>query len=366
MNNISDMRPEAIDAYIGQYEQAWSAQASPRWRSQYTASGGAVTALLAYLLDNQYVSGVINVSRAIGGIRGAKSQLLRDSSKLLSSAGSVYYPVPLGDALREAERIGGDFALVGLPCQIRSLRKWQALRTTKAKYRFAISLFCGFVPGITGFEYLLRRFGIEDPNAIDQCAFRAKRDGRDGLYATYQDREYFIPRGTYTSLLNRLFSPKRCYTCNEMMGEDADISCGDARKILGDERTLVIARSKNAVALILSAARQGYLTLSDPVTKEQVFLSQQNILKYKKETIPARLRFARLFWNYTPGTTHSPLCDAPSFKQTIGAYIFGATVSLTRMRVVRIVLLRVPVRWVQRFGNFVYKLLSSGKSGNAG
>lgn len=349
-----------LERYLGKFEKAWAVKGACRWLTEYTASGGFVTAFLAFLLETGRADGVINVGLGAGGVRAACGQLITRAADLPSSAGSVYYPVSLGAALKQAAREGGSYAVVGLPCEVRGLRRWQHLGTGNLEFPIVLSLFCGFVPGAHAFEYALRLMGVDPCEWVDRLAFRARRGSRDGLLAVSGADEFFMPRSEFTSLLNRLFSSNRCLVCSDMTGQKADISCGDARSELGENKTLVLSRSLDATGCIVAAAEAGYLCLSNPVSATAVFSTQSRVLRYKKETIAPRLRIARVLNGAIPeGSSTALESFVASRRQRLGATLFYLVCTLTRMRLVyRNILPHLPSRALHRLGAFIYGLLT--------
>lgn len=338
------------DKYIGRFDKAMVMKGNRDFINDYTASGGFVTSFLAYLLDKKHVDGVVNVCLNGGDPRGAKSQLVTDSSELRNSTGSVYYAVPLGPALKEISKRSGTFAVVGLPCQIRGINKLREFDEYKDRISVTISLFCGFMTGIHASEYLLSSLRIPEGERIDRISFRAKRDDRDGFLVETEKGEYFVARGDYTAIVNRLFSYKRCLMCDDMTGEEADVSCGDARKKYGEDNTLVLSRNAGLTGLISDAIENGYLHLSRSLSADEVVSTQRRILQYKKGTIGPRLRFMKLF------NRHIPECDDsiytrfdPEKYQSFRTLFFITACLLTQVDFVRNKLLPFLPEYLLRY-----------------
>ena len=82
---------EQIDALVGDYKGAWIGYAKDaRWREK-AASGGCITAFLAYLLDNALIDGaVVCRTTVIEGKARASFSLVHSSRELEGSQGSFY------------------------------------------------------------------------------------------------------------------------------------------------------------------------------------------------------------------------------------------------------------------------------------
>lgn len=344
------------DKYIGHFDKAMIIKGKRDFINDYTSSGGFVTSFLAYLLDKKHVEGIVNVCLSGGDPKGAKSQLITDSSELYDSTGSIYYSVPLGPALKEISKRSGKFAVVGLPCQIRGINKLRKFDKYQNKISVTVSLFCGFMTGIHASEYLLNSLRIPEDEKINKISFRAKRHGLDGFLVETDKNEYFVERGDYTSILNRLFSYKRCLMCNDMTGEEADVSCGDARKKYGEDNTLVLSRNRGLTNLIYDAIENGYLHVSRSLSADEVFSTQRRILQYKKKTIGPRLRFMKIF------NSHIPECDDiiytqfnPDKGQAIRSVLYVMTCLLTQSNFIRKRLLPyIPESVLRRYASRIY------------
>lgn len=345
-----------LDKYLGHFDKAMTITGKRDFINDYTASGGFVTSFLAYLIDKNHVEGIVNVCLKGGNPKGAKSQLITDSSELFSSAGSIYYSVPLGSALKEISERTGKFAVVGLPCQIRGINKLKKYAAYKDKIFITISLFCGFMIGLHAVEYLLDGLRIKEDEKIVKISFRAKRNGLDGFLVETDKKDYFVERGKYTSILNRFFSYKRCLMCNDMTGEQADVSCGDARKKYGEDMSLVLSRDRGLTNLIYDAVEDGYLNVYRTLSANEVFSTQRRILKYKKETIAPRLRLMNII------NRHIPECDDRVYTQfnpgkgkAIRSVFYCITCLLTQSDLIRKRLLpHIPESVLRHYASRIY------------
>ena len=350
------------DKYLGKIEKSYvTVGSSNSTNNRYTASGGFTNNFLSYLLDNKIVNGVINVALEGKILTNAKSQLITESSNLLSSSGSLYFPVPLGDTLKIISKMDGKFVVVGLPCQIRAINRLSQFDEFKDKIILTMGAFCGFMIGYPGGQYLLDSFNIKD-DTIDKISYRADNGGKDGFLVESNGNEYFKSRSEFTSTINRTFSNKRCLMCNDMTAEDADISCGDAHGY-GYNKSLAIARTKFADKLIKASENANYITIEEELNHEEVFNTQRKILKYKKETLTIRLRLMKIINKHIPSI---PAGQAELFSisktQYLGTIIFIINVYLTKNKLfLRSVYKKIPTQIMMSYGEWIYSLLQ-GKS----
>lgn len=146
---MAGFRPEKLngqkeDDPVGEVQQAVSARALAR--PDGAQDGGAVTALLATLMERGVIDAVIQTQKLDAFI--GTPVLATTVEQVLTGAGSVYHQSESLAMLNErcpdgVERI----ALVGTPCQISGLRAlqkfpWQNRDTLAEKVTLAIGLFC--------------------------------------------------------------------------------------------------------------------------------------------------------------------------------------------------------------------------------
>ncbi|KAB2891976.1 MAG: coenzyme F420 hydrogenase, partial [Desulfobulbaceae bacterium] len=87
------------------------------------ASGGMVTGILDYLLEQGKIDGAVVVAMDSMLPYKTKGILATTAQELYASAQSKYCVSPSLAVLREIRRLKGQFAVVALPCQVHALRK---------------------------------------------------------------------------------------------------------------------------------------------------------------------------------------------------------------------------------------------------
>jgi coenzyme F420 hydrogenase subunit beta len=238
------------------------------------ASGGFVTQALVYLLQSGRIQGAVVAGRGETPLR-PRALIASSREELLACAGSRYGAFPWGLALRElASAPGASYAVVGIPCQIRSLYKaFDAVPGLREKVSLIIGLFCGSIIEPEGIQRLLRVkrasvSGLADvtfrdgtwPGAI--CA-HAKDGTSQVLFPAY------LNEGCQgVSYLKSTYGQDRCRLCPDYLNVLADISAGDPwnRGSTGyyeDEggrgSTVVLARTGAAASLVREMADAGVI-----------------------------------------------------------------------------------------------------------
>lgn len=230
----------------------WSTDPGMRHRA---SSGGALSAVLTYLLDSGTVDAVLQTA-ASPEVPVANVTVLSDTADaILQAAGSRYAPssplAGLAPLLDDDRR----FAFVGKPCDVAALRAL-ALEDPRIDQRFPVllSFFCAGVPSQTGAEQVLAKLGTE-PGAVK--AFRYRGNGWPGrATATLNDgsersMSYFDSWGGILSNHAQL----RCKVCADGTGKAADIVCADAWET--DEKGYPLFEEQDGVSLIVARTVKG-------------------------------------------------------------------------------------------------------------
>lgn len=304
-----DGRP--TDRLLGTLSKCYVGHASAHEIRYHSASGGLATALLCFALESKAIDGALVLGTADSNALETEPRIATTSEEVISASGSRYCPSAMNVGLRHILAREGRFAVVGLPCQIHALRKWEALnpRLTK-KIVLHLGLFCLNNNTYLATEYFLRRNGI-DP--ADVCDIRYRAEGWPGKISVrlHDDTRKVFPRGTtekrwdrraiLSSAFHYDFAIPRCLLCPDQTSELADLSLGDPwlRELLQAERigkSLVIVRSRIGAELLASAAEAGAIELEEaPI---DVVQRAQNY-EYKAG-VGGRIRLAQMLGRSVP------------------------------------------------------------------
>jgi coenzyme F420 hydrogenase subunit beta len=172
------------------------------------------------------------------------------------------------------------YVLIGLPCQIQSIRKAQALNEgLKNRISIIFGIACNHTPTFNATDFLLRRLRIPREKI-------AKLDYRSlgwpgGMNILMNDHEgHFVPFNSsyyWGYVFQKFFWQKRCMICNDKLCQLADIVFMDAwlPEFSSDKigSSLIIVRSKNGEKLIAKAIEKGVVKLQ-PISIKLIEKSQ--------------------------------------------------------------------------------------------
>jgi coenzyme F420 hydrogenase subunit beta len=130
-----------------------------RWQA---SSGGALSALLIYLLESDQVDAVLHTGPDAGDPFLTVASPSRDRQQVLAKAGSRYAPsAPLADLAEWLDSGLGRIAFVGKPCDVAALRAYGRLTPQiERQIVLHISFFCAGVPSLLATYDLVRALGI--------------------------------------------------------------------------------------------------------------------------------------------------------------------------------------------------------------
>jgi coenzyme F420 hydrogenase subunit beta len=235
----------------------------------HASSGGALSALLVYLLDTGSVDRIVQVAAsAASPIENATVESVC-AEGVRRAAGSRYGPsAPLADLDRQLAS-PGRLALVGKPCDIAAARALARHdRRIAEKIPVMLSFFCAGVPSLHGTQAILDRLKV-DAGAL--ASFRYRGDGWPGrCTATLSDNA--SASMSYADSWGGILSKHvqfRCKICPDGSGGFADVVFGDAWHCdergypafeEQDGRSLVLTRTRSGEDLVRRAIAAGYMT----------------------------------------------------------------------------------------------------------
>lgn len=269
-------------------------------------SSGFVTWLTQRLLVQGSIDGVIHVGASPnGGGRLFEYRVSRSGEEILGSAKSRYYPVHFADVLKQVRDDERSYALVGVPCFVKAVRLLTDHDPVlRSQIKYCIALFCGHLKSAAYAEFVAGQLGVApaDLNGIDfrvkdpsmpANRYRMAVSGRRHSGAVRRELSNFRFYGTDWGL--GYFKPKACDWCDDIVGETADVSSGDAwlPEYVGDPRgnNIVIVRSAGLDRLIVEAMARGELHFGE-TSVDAVYESQAGNYRHRREGLSVRLRDA--------------------------------------------------------------------------
>lgn len=302
---------ESGDSLWGPWLEARGGWASVTAQRFAGASGGALTALAAWLIDSGTVDCVVQVSADPDRPLANVVVISESAAAIQASAGSRYAPsAPLSGLhalLQRHQTEGTRFAVIGKPCDAAALRAWTRFDpAAAAAFPVNLSFFCGGVPSETGARALLTQL---DVSPDDLASFRYRGMGWPG-FATARRKDGSESAMSYHDSWGGILSrhvQHRCKICADSSGMAADIACADAwlqdasGKPLFDEApgvSLILSRTPLGERLVAAAEAAGAIQTKpfDMARLEAIQPGQSS----RRRAVPARLLAQRLMGRPVP------------------------------------------------------------------
>jgi coenzyme F420 hydrogenase subunit beta len=247
---------------IGTYETVRSARVTDEAIHEVATDGGVVTALLLYMLDNHLIDGAI-VSRKTS-IFGREPLIATTREELIAAAGSYFggssHLEELGDQYTtysptisavkglESQRLQR-VAMVGTPCQVRTIKKMQCLGILPAHIiTHIIGLFC-----IENFVFNeLSRKKLEDKLHIHFEDITKLNIKEDVIVSLKDGTTVHVP----FEEVDEMARPA-CLACTDFANDYADLSAGGLGSPAG--YTTILIRTQKGKRVYGEALSRGYI-----------------------------------------------------------------------------------------------------------
>ena len=291
---------------IGMHAAVFTGYVSDEARRLRASSGGIVSWVAAQLLSQGLVDGVLHVGpseemRDGEPVRFAY-RISRTVDEILDGASSKYYPVECSRVMAEVRATPGRYLFIGVPCFVKAARLLAAEDDILgSRLVFFLSLVCGHLKS-SNFARFLAWQCAGSPDHTSQLNFRHKVPGQPANHYGVAAR---VPGTAGTeervALQNSLFGTnwgyglfryKACDYCDDVVGETADLSVGDAwlPEYTPDWRgtSIVAVRSRVIQDLLADGIKDGDLCLR-AVTADEMARSQAGGFRHRREGLAYRL-----------------------------------------------------------------------------
>lgn len=251
-----------------------------------SSSGGAITAILLYLLHNKIIDAVLHVGKGTGDPTINEVFLSRTPVDIIRNSGSRYGPSSLLANLASALSNNSSLAIVGKPCDIAGVKNYLKNRPSdQAKVAITISFMCMGLPSQNATRGIISDL---NPNNDKVTDFWYRGDGWPGELTVCTENNQF--NRSYELAWDTLgrATPFRCKICPDGFGELADISSGDAWHVKNggpsfenesDGRSLVFVRTKVGQRILNQAVNGDFLNVSSYDIRELKIIQKYQVLR---------------------------------------------------------------------------------------
>jgi len=294
------------DVLLGNYINCYTGYAADYDIRYNSSSGGLVTALLIYALEEGLINGALVTKMREDRPLEPLPFIARTREEIIAAAGSKYCPVPANIALKEIMNApdGEKFAVVGLPCHIHGIRKAELLMPKlRNKIVLHLGLLCAHTDCFSQTKYILKKHKI-DKNDVAKIDYRG--NGWPGcmtiLLKNNSLKTIHFNDYIYLHAL-RFFIPERCIFCADSINRFPDITLTDAwlPEIMSSDKTgcsIIITRNETGDKLCNNAKDNHSLKIEEITAGKAVQSQGKNSLANKD--LQATNNFYKLFGGTLP------------------------------------------------------------------
>lgn len=230
-------------------------------------SGGAVTKLASYLLENKLIDGMIHVERLWSklGEQHYSARLSKTIQEIQENVSSAYQPIDFSNILENLEK-GKTYFITGTPCIIRGIKK---LFDKNKKFKdidiITCALICSHNTNSQFIDYLtqINNLGIsktEEWQANIRYKDSSISDANNFKNHIYTKDKTLLLKNRYESGWTHIwrsyfFAMNCCNYCSDFWGYEADVSVKDAWGKWAKEdnrgKSIVIIRNEQINELFL-------------------------------------------------------------------------------------------------------------------
>tara|TARA_B100000780_G_scaffold278245_1_gene251156 strand:- start:14971 stop:16380 length:1410 start_codon:yes stop_codon:yes gene_type:complete len=297
-NNIHDHK-------IGYYSKIFRGFVNDKNIRLKSSSGGIIRWLLMKLKEENYIDGIIQVkayerkSKDNENKKLYSYEVFNNIEDISKASRSSYYPVEFSQVIKEIKEDNKTYAITGVPCFIKAIRLLQKKDPViESKIKFTISLICGHLKSTFYADFLSKQLNIQ-PENISSIDFREKLENAKAnekglkIKEVSGDIQKIKVKELFGSDYNLgFFQYKACDFCDDIIGETADISVGDAwlpeciDEPLGE--SIVVVRDPQLKKLIEESVNKKLITCTE-LKPDRVVESQSGGYRQRREGLIVRL-----------------------------------------------------------------------------
>jgi len=228
------------------------------------ASGGVITQTLIYLLENNFVDGVIIAKQGFPSPERASPIIAKTRDEILSGAGSVYIPVSMLEILDDLDP-SKKYAITCLPEESAILRTMQQQKIFSAmQIRYVLGPYTGTALKPEAIRYYLKSKKVSDDDPITSLKWRAGEWPGYLEIKTKSGKVIKTPK-VYYNFLIPFFITQNSLMSMDFANEFADLAVGDAWspyfENLGGGHSVVVTRNIEIESIIEDMCKKGLLEL---------------------------------------------------------------------------------------------------------
>ncbi len=292
----------------GRHIEAYAAYSKDEGIRKKASSGGVLTSLAIFLLEEGYVDGIIHVGKTTDTPYATQCYCSTTKEEVVQRCGSRYaISAPLMQ-LSKLVQSGKQYCVIAKPCDVIALRNFMSIDDKyQASIKYIFSFFCAGMPSDKANRRLLQELGCAEKECV---SLNYRGDGWPGFASAVdkQGKKYQMGYSeSWGGILGRDIN-KYCRFCMDGIGEMADLACGDGWYVNQDNqpdfsekegRNVVFARTQLGNTIFQEAVQKGYLH-SEKWENIEILKSIQKYQYTRKSTMRAKILAFKLLGKPVP------------------------------------------------------------------
>lgn len=287
----------SFHVYTGPYEKIGIGYATDETIRRTGASGGILSAILIWLLENKKIDGTVVTRMSETEPWLTEPFIATTAEEILEASQSKYIITSVNEILPEMQSFKGKLAYVGLPGQIQSIRKLQAMKHPSVKnIAYIFGPFYGNTLHFSSVNSFLKSYGEKDHTQIRKLYFRYGEWPGNMRVELKSGRVIELPK-FHANYLIPFHILKNSLLCSDLSNEFTDISGGDAWAPQYEERgkgfSMIIARSAAGTEILNQMIADGSIFMQDIDVDEAITMHSHGYDLKKRGTF-IRIRFRKM------------------------------------------------------------------------
>jgi coenzyme F420 hydrogenase subunit beta len=283
--------------YTGPYKQISIGYSTDPVIRRTSASGGALSAILIFLLEKKMIDGAVVTAMSPTEPWLSQPFIATSREEILQAAQSKYIITSVNEIIPEIANFHGKLAFVGLPGQIQSIRKLQAMQHPSVRsIKYIFGPFYGNTLHFSSIRGFLRSYGEKDYRQINKLYFRYGEWPGNMRMELKTGRIIELPK-FHANYLIPFHILKNSLLCTDLSNEFTDISGGDAWAPTYEERgkgfSMVISRTEAGQKILEEMQKDGRIDLQ-PIDVNEAITMHSHGYDLKKRGSFIRIRFREM------------------------------------------------------------------------
>lgn len=267
------------------------------------ASGGIISTILIYLLENNRIDGAVVTRMSHQKPWLTEPFIATTREEILEAAQSKYILTSVNEILDQITAFKGNLAYVGLPGQVQSIRTLQKAGDPSVdSIKYIFGPFYGNTLHFSSIKSFLRSHKEKDYTKIKELDFR-HGEWPGNMRVALDSGRLIELKKFHANYLIPFHIVRNSLYCTDFANEFTDISGGDAWAPVYEERgkgfSMVIGRSEQGQRLLEEMETQGWFELT-PLTEKESIEMHSHGYDFKKRGSFIRIGFRKLLLKPVP------------------------------------------------------------------